>query len=44
VAVVLLRNEYITRGAPTVPDGVLVEIVDEVYLPLVRGRGPGPPR
>jgi hypothetical protein len=24
---------------PTVPDRVLVEIVDEVYLPLVRGRG-----
>jgi AcrR family transcriptional regulator len=39
VAVVLLRNEYITRGAPAVPDGVLVEIVDEVYLPLVRARG-----
>jgi AcrR family transcriptional regulator len=39
VAVVLLRNEYITRGTPTVPDGVLAEIVDEVYLPLVRGRG-----
>jgi hypothetical protein len=37
--VVLLRTEYITRGIPTVPDGVLVEIVDEVYLPLVRGRG-----
>jgi len=31
VAVVLLRNEYVTRGIPTVPDGVLVEIVDEVY-------------
>jgi hypothetical protein len=41
VAVVLLRNEYITRGTPTVPDTVLVEIVDEVYLPLVRGRGSG---
>ena len=39
VAVVLLRNEYITRGTSTVPDSVLVEIVDEVYLPLVRGRG-----
>ena len=38
VAVVLLRNEYITRGSPTVPDSVLVEIVDEVYLPLIRGR------
>ncbi|MEV7009899.1 TetR/AcrR family transcriptional regulator [Streptosporangium sp. NPDC051022] len=42
VAVVLLRNEFITRGAPTVPDDVLVEIVDEVYLPLVRGRGTTP--
>jgi AcrR family transcriptional regulator len=42
VAVVLLRNEYVTRGIPTVPDGVLVEIVDEVYLPLVRGRGATP--
>jgi hypothetical protein len=39
VAVVLLRNEYVTRGMPTAPDQVLVEIVDEVYLPLVRGRG-----
>ncbi|WP_438011896.1 TetR-like C-terminal domain-containing protein [Sorangium sp. So ce321] len=39
VAVVLLRNEFITRGAPSVPDSVLVEIVDEVYLPLIRGRG-----
>lgn len=42
VAVVLLRNEFITRGAPSVPDSVLVEIVDEVYLPLIRGRR-GPP-
>jgi AcrR family transcriptional regulator len=41
VAVVLLRNEYITRGTPTVPDSVLVEIVDEVYLPLVHGRSEG---
>jgi AcrR family transcriptional regulator len=40
VAVVLLRNEYVTRGVATVDDSVLVEIVDEVYLPLVRGRGP----
>ena len=38
VAVVLLRNEFIARGYPTVPDEVLVEIVDEVYLPLIRGR------
>jgi AcrR family transcriptional regulator len=45
VAAVLLRNEYVTRGTPTAPDEVLVEIVDEVYLPLVRGRAhrtPGP--
>lgn len=39
VAIVLLRNEFVTRGVPTVPDDVLVEIVDEVYLPLVAGRG-----
>jgi AcrR family transcriptional regulator len=43
VAVVLLRNEYITRGSPTVPDSVLLEIVDEVYLPLIRGRAALPP-
>lgn len=35
---VLLRNEFITQGVPTVAPSVLVEIVDEVYLPLVRGR------
>jgi AcrR family transcriptional regulator len=39
VAVALLRNEYVARGIPTVPDDVLVEIIDEVYLPLLRGRG-----
>jgi AcrR family transcriptional regulator len=39
VAIVLLRNEYMTRGITTVPDSVIVEIVDEVYLPLVRRRG-----
>ena len=39
VGVALLRNEYVTRGHPSVPDGVIVEIVDDVYLPLVRGRG-----
>jgi AcrR family transcriptional regulator len=39
VAVVLLRNEFVTRGAPTAPDEVLVEIVDEVFVPLVRHRG-----
>ncbi|GAB3966880.1 TetR/AcrR family transcriptional regulator [Actinoallomurus acanthiterrae] len=40
VALTLLRNEYVTQGLGSVPDGVLVEIVDEVYLPLIRGRGP----
>ncbi|WP_410873232.1 TetR/AcrR family transcriptional regulator [Nocardia sp. A7] len=39
VAVVLLRNEFVLRGVPTAPDDVLVEIVDEVYLPLIRRRG-----
>jgi len=38
VAIVLLRNEFVTRGVPTAPDEVLIEIVDEVYLPLVRRR------
>ena len=37
-AIVLLRNEFVTRGVPSAPDEVLVEIVDEVYLPLIRGR------
>jgi len=41
-AVVLLRNEYVTRGIATTPDQVLVEIIDEVYLPLVRRRGVAP--
>lgn len=36
--IVLLRNEYITRGICPVEDSVLVEIVDEVYLPLVGRR------
>jgi AcrR family transcriptional regulator len=40
VAVVLLRNEFVTRGVPTVPDEVVVEIADLVYLPLVTGGGP----
>ncbi|MFB7587005.1 TetR/AcrR family transcriptional regulator [Streptomyces sp. NPDC056169] len=42
VAVVLLRNEFVVRGVPTAPDDVLVEITDEVYLPLVRRPGPAP--
>lgn len=36
----LLRNEYVTRGIPAVPDATLTEIIDEVFLPLVRGRAP----
>jgi len=36
--VALLRNEYVTRGEPSAPDATLVEIVDEVVLPLIRGR------
>jgi AcrR family transcriptional regulator len=36
----LLRNEYVTRGVPAVPDAVISEIIDEVFLPLVRGRDP----
>jgi AcrR family transcriptional regulator len=43
VAAALLRNEYVSRGLPAAPDHVLVEIVDEVYLPLVLGRGVAPP-
>ena len=34
----MLRGEYALRGLPEVPDEVLVEIVDEVFVPLVRGR------
>lgn len=39
VPIDLLRNEFVTRGVPTVPDEVLVDIVDTVYLPLMRGYG-----
>lgn len=44
-AFTLLRNECFNRGNAAVPDGVIVEIIDEVYLPLVRGRSllPKPP-
>jgi AcrR family transcriptional regulator len=34
VATDLLRNEFLLYGAP-VPDETIVEIVDEVYLPLI---------
>ncbi|MCE3550257.1 TetR/AcrR family transcriptional regulator C-terminal ligand-binding domain-containing protein [Pseudonocardia sp. RS11V-5] len=40
----LLRGEYALRGVPAVPDEVLVEIVDEIFLPLIRGRGLASPR
>lgn len=36
----LLRGEYALRRMPAVPDTVLAEIVDEVFLPLVEGRAP----
>ena len=39
VAIVLLRNEFITRGFPTIPDEVLTESIDMVFLPLVRHAG-----
>ncbi|MFI6519139.1 TetR/AcrR family transcriptional regulator [Spirillospora sp. NPDC050679] len=38
----LLRAEYALRGLPEVQDEILTEIVDEVFLPLVRGRAPQP--
>ncbi|GAA5050947.1 TetR-like C-terminal domain-containing protein [Nocardia callitridis] len=38
VPIDLLRNEFVTRGVSTVPDDVLVEIIDTVYLPLIRGH------
>ncbi|HZE40243.1 MAG TPA: TetR/AcrR family transcriptional regulator [Stackebrandtia sp.] len=38
VPIALLRNEFVVRGSTTVPDSTLVEIVDEVFLPLIRGR------
>ena len=40
VAVVLLRNEYVTRGMPTAPDHVTwSRSSTRCYSPLVRGRG-----
>jgi AcrR family transcriptional regulator len=35
----LIRSEYL-RGRGRVPGSVIAEIVDEVFLPLVRGAGP----
>ncbi|MGW4696741.1 TetR/AcrR family transcriptional regulator [Kitasatospora cineracea] len=39
VAVDLLRSEYALNGLAAVPERTLVEIVDQVYLPLVRALG-----
>jgi AcrR family transcriptional regulator len=38
VATDLLRNQFLLYGVP-VDDKVIIEIVDEVYLPLVRIKG-----
>lgn len=38
VPIALLRNEFVIGGYPAVADSVLVEIVDDVYLPLVCQR------
>jgi AcrR family transcriptional regulator len=35
VPIALLRNEFVISGHPAVADSVLVEIIDDVYLPLV---------
>lgn len=35
----VLRGEYALRGVPAVPDEVLMEIIDELFMPLIRGRG-----
>jgi AcrR family transcriptional regulator len=38
MAVDLLRNEYLVRGVISIPDTTITEIVDTIYLPLVRAR------
>jgi AcrR family transcriptional regulator len=38
VPIALLRNEFVISGYPNVADSVLVEIIDDVYLPLVCER------
>ncbi|SUA80604.1 Bacterial regulatory proteins, tetR family [Nocardia otitidiscaviarum] len=43
-AVVLLRNEFVTRGVTTVSEQVIIDIVDEIYLPLIHGRARRGPR
>ncbi|MEU9688922.1 TetR/AcrR family transcriptional regulator [Amycolatopsis japonica] len=39
VALDLLRHEYLVRDVPIIPDSTLTEIVDTIYLPLVRTHG-----
>ncbi|WP_084460645.1 TetR/AcrR family transcriptional regulator [Nocardia kruczakiae] len=39
LAVDLLRNEYLVRGVTTIPDATIIEILDTIYLPLVRSPG-----
>ncbi|GAB3744924.1 TetR/AcrR family transcriptional regulator [Amycolatopsis oliviviridis] len=36
VALDLLRNEYLVRDVTVIPDSTLTEIIDTIYLPLVR--------
>src|SRR5215472_14718573 len=36
--IALLRNEFVISGYPAVADSILVEIIDDVYLPLVCRR------
>jgi AcrR family transcriptional regulator len=38
VPIALLRNEFVISGYPNVADSVVVEIIDDVYLPLVCER------
>ncbi|MBB5957958.1 AcrR family transcriptional regulator [Saccharothrix tamanrassetensis] len=35
----LVRNEYITCGGGPLDEAVIAELVDDVYLPLLRGLG-----
>lgn len=42
VAVDLLRNRFLLYGAP-IPDEIITEIVDEVYLPLLHAPPKPPP-
>ncbi|MEV3965672.1 TetR/AcrR family transcriptional regulator [Nocardia sp. NPDC050193] len=41
LAVDLVRNEYLVRGAAAISDRTLTEITDTIYLPLVQARPDG---